>query len=105
MPSGAKARLFGVVDVRAEARTLQKSEFSRRTTDRRVKDKTMDALLPPLSSRAYPDFLLHRLTSDHVCGSPQENHMQSTAATTLDRKSGGAEGPAVLRTFRGNVFL
>ena len=30
--------------------------------------------------------------------------MQLTEATTLDRKSGGAEGSAVRRTFRGNVF-
>jgi hypothetical protein len=35
----------------------------------------------------------------------KENHMQLTEATTLDRKSGEAEGSAVLRTFLGNVFL
>jgi hypothetical protein len=29
----------------------------------------------------------------------KENHMQFTEATTLDRKSGGAEGSAVPRTF------
>jgi hypothetical protein len=34
----------------------------------------------------------------------KENHMQLTEATTLDRKSGGTEGSAVQRTFRGNVF-
>jgi hypothetical protein len=28
-----------------------------------------------------------------------------TEAATLDRKSGEAEGSAVLRTFPGNVFL
>jgi hypothetical protein len=36
---------------------------------------------------------------------PKENHMQLTEAATLDRKSGGAEGSAVQRTFRGDVFL
>jgi hypothetical protein len=30
---------------------------------------------------------------------PKENHMQLTEAAILDRKSGGAEGPAVPRTF------
>jgi hypothetical protein len=35
----------------------------------------------------------------------KENHMQLTEATTLDRKSGGAEGYAVPRTSLGNVFL
>ena len=35
---------------------------------------------------------------------PKENHMQLTEATTLDRKSGGAEESAVPRTSRGNVF-
>ncbi len=35
----------------------------------------------------------------------KENHMQLTEATTLDRKSGEAEGSAVPRTFRGNVFI
>src|SRR5882757_7011006 len=35
---------------------------------------------------------------------PKENHTHPTEATALDRKSGGAEGSAVLRTFRGNVF-
>jgi hypothetical protein len=34
---------------------------------------------------------------------PKENHMQLAEATTLDRKSGGAEGPAVLRTSPGNA--
>jgi hypothetical protein len=34
----------------------------------------------------------------------KENHMQLTEAASLDRKSGGAEGSAVPRTFRGNVF-
>src|SRR5450631_1890304 len=36
---------------------------------------------------------------------PKENHMKLTEAATLDRKSGGAEGPAVPRTFLGNVFF
>jgi hypothetical protein len=31
--------------------------------------------------------------------------MQLTEAATLNRKSGGAEGSAVLRTFRGNVLV
>jgi hypothetical protein len=35
---------------------------------------------------------------------PKENHMQLIEAATLDRKSGGAEGSAVPRTFPGNVF-
>src|SRR5882757_6075897 len=35
----------------------------------------------------------------------KENHTHLTKAATLDRKSGGAEGSAVQRTFRGNVFL
>jgi hypothetical protein len=34
----------------------------------------------------------------------KENHMHLTEATTLHRKSGEAEGSAVLRTLRGNVF-
>jgi hypothetical protein len=34
----------------------------------------------------------------------KENHMQLTEATTLDRKSGEAEGSAVPRTSPGNVF-
>src|SRR5450631_2381657 len=34
---------------------------------------------------------------------PKENHMHSTEAATLDRKSGEAEGSAVPRTFRGSV--
>jgi hypothetical protein len=34
----------------------------------------------------------------------QENHMQSTEAANLDRKSGEAEGSAVPRTCPGNVF-
>jgi hypothetical protein len=61
----------------------------------------MEASPSPLSSRAYPDFLLHRSHGDHLCGS----HMLSTEAATLDRKSGGAEGSAVPRTRLGNVFL
>jgi len=32
----------------------------------------------------------------------KENHMQLIEAATLDRKSGEAEGSAVLRTFPGN---
>jgi hypothetical protein len=34
----------------------------------------------------------------------KENHMQLTEATTLDRKSGEAEGSAVPQTSPGNVF-
>jgi hypothetical protein len=34
----------------------------------------------------------------------KENHTQLTEAATLDRKSGEAEGPAVQRILRGNVF-
>jgi hypothetical protein len=50
----------------------------------------------PLSSRAYPDFLLHRSRwRPRVWFSPKENHIQSTEAATLDRKSGEAEGSAV----------
>jgi hypothetical protein len=33
----------------------------------------------------------------------KENHMQSTEATTLNRKSGEAEGSAVSRTSAGNA--
>jgi hypothetical protein len=44
------------------------------------------------------------LTSATFVVLPKENHMQLTEATTLDRKSGEAEGSAVLRTFLGNVF-
>jgi hypothetical protein len=36
---------------------------------------------------------------------PKENHMHLTEAATLDRKSGEAEGSAVLRTRAGYVFL
>jgi hypothetical protein len=50
------------------------------------------------------------LTSDHLCGSPKENHMLLTEAATLDRKSGEAdlsrravEGSAVPRTSPGNA--
>jgi hypothetical protein len=34
----------------------------------------------------------------------KENHMQLLEAAALDRKSGEAEGSAVLRTLLGNVF-
>ena len=47
------------------------------------------------SGGAYPDFLLHGSTTGNVCGSPLESRMKSTEDTVLDRKSGGAEGPAV----------
>jgi hypothetical protein len=57
----------------------------------------------PLSSRAYPDFLLHSSQQRHFVVLRKENHIQSTEAATLDRKSGEAdlsrravEGPAVL---------
>jgi hypothetical protein len=35
----------------------------------------------------------------------KENHMHLTGAATLERKSGGAEGSAVLRTLPGYVFF
>jgi hypothetical protein len=44
------------------------------------------------------------LTSATYVVLPKENHMQLTEAETPDRKSGEAEGSAVLRTFLGNVF-
>jgi hypothetical protein len=44
------------------------------------------------------------LTSPTYVVLPKENHMQLTEAATLDRKSGKAEGSAVLRTFPGNVL-
>ena len=50
----------------------------------------------------FPTSLLSPATTYVVL--PKENHMQLTEAATLDRKSGEAEGSAVLRTFRGNVF-
>jgi len=66
---------------------------------------SMKPLPFPLSSRAYPDFLLHSSHRRHLCVVlPKENHMQLAEAATLDRKSGGAEGSAVPRTLRGNVF-
>jgi hypothetical protein len=45
------------------------------------------------------------LTSANFVVLPKENHMQLTEATTLDRKSGEAEGSAVPRALPGNVFL
>jgi hypothetical protein len=45
------------------------------------------------------------LTSATYVVLPKENHMHLTEATTLDRKSGEAEGSAVPRTFPGNVFI
>ena len=57
---------------------------------------SMEIRLSPLSSRAYPDFLLHcshRRPPDVVLF--KENHTQPTEAATLDRKSGEAEGSAV----------
>jgi hypothetical protein len=44
------------------------------------------------------------LTSATYVVLPKENHMHLTEATTLDRKSGEAEGSAVPRTFPGYVF-
>jgi hypothetical protein len=44
------------------------------------------------------------LTSATYVVLPKENHMQLSEAAALDRKSGGAEGSAVPRTFPGNVF-
>jgi hypothetical protein len=57
-----------------------------------------------LSSRAYSDFLLTALTGATYVVLPKENHMQLIEAATLDRKSGEAEGSAVLRTLLGYVF-
>jgi hypothetical protein len=45
------------------------------------------------------------LTSATFVVLPKENHMQLTEATTLDTKSGEAEGSAVPRALPGNVFL
>src|ERR1700733_15298675 len=59
---------------------------------------------PPLSSRAYPDFLLNGSPRAPYVDLPKENHKQLTGATPLDRKSGEAEGSAVLRTPPGNVL-
>ncbi len=66
---------------------------------------------PLMSSRAYPDFLLHRSHRCHLCGSPQSEPHAAFEAATLDRKSGEAdlsrlpgravEGSAVPRTFPG----
>jgi len=50
----------------------------------------------------FPASLLSPTTTDVVLS--KENHTQLSEVTTLDRKSGGAEGSAVPRTFRGNVF-
>jgi hypothetical protein len=44
-----------------------------------------------ISTGAYPDFLLHAASDNHVCGFPQENRMILINATALDRKSGGAQ--------------
>jgi hypothetical protein len=43
------------------------------------------------------------LTSATYVVLPKENHTQLIEAATLDRKSGGAEGSAVPRTFPGNA--
>src|SRR6202011_1862346 len=59
----------------------------------------------PVSLGAYPDFLHHRSNSAAYVVLSRENHTQSTEAATLNRKSGGAQGSAVPRTPRGNVFL
>jgi hypothetical protein len=45
------------------------------------------------------------LTSATFVVLSKENHMQLTEATTLDRKSGEAEGSAVPRTLPGNVSV
>jgi hypothetical protein len=65
---------------------------------------SVEAPPSPLSSRAYPDFLLHGSYRATYVVLLKGNHKPSTEATTLNRKSGGAEGSAVLRTSRGNVF-
>ncbi len=49
----------------------------------------------PLSSRAYRISCFTALTSATFVVLPKENHMPLTEATTLDRKSGVAEGSAV----------
>src|SRR5580700_7397691 len=65
----------------------------------------------PLSSRRTRISYFTALTGAAYVVLLKENHMQSTEAATLDRKSGEAdlsrravEGSAVPRTFRGNVF-
>src|SRR5882757_7136197 len=68
----------------------------------------ISVLMPLLGNvfrRSVPGFPTSPLSpaTTHVVLS-KENHTQLTEAATLDRKSGGAEGSAVPRTFRGNVF-
>jgi hypothetical protein len=64
---------------------------------------SLSTTLSFLSSRAYLDFLLRSSHRCHLCGSPQENHMQLFEAATLDRKSGEAEGSAVCHSGAPNL--
>jgi hypothetical protein len=59
-------------------------------------------LLGNVFRRSVPGFPTSPATTHVVLR--KENHTQLTEAATLDRKSGEAEGSAVQRTFRGNVF-
>jgi hypothetical protein len=66
---------------------------------------TLDELLPfpfviPKRTRIS---CLTALTAATYVVLSKENHMQSIEAATIDRKSGEAEGSAVLRTTTGNA--
>ena len=64
--------------------------------------------MEPLPFPCHPDrtriSYLTALTGATYVVLPKENHMQLAEATSLDRKSGGAEGTAVPRTLRGDAF-
>jgi hypothetical protein len=56
-------------------------------------------LLEVIFDRAYPDFLLRRISKRPLCAAfSEESRMKIANATNLDRKSWGSvvEGPAVL---------
>src|SRR6267154_5065194 len=76
------------------------------STERSVAERSLCGclFLEMFFDGAYPDFLLHSLTCATYVVLLKENHMQLIEAATLDRKSGEAEGSAVLRTFPGYVF-
>jgi hypothetical protein len=65
------------------------------------------SIQPPPSPICHPErtriSYLTALTAATYVVLSKENHMQSIEATTLDRKSGEAEGSAVPRTLRGNA--
>jgi hypothetical protein len=68
-----------------------------------VRATTLYGTVPsPLSSRRTRISYFTGLTGAAYVVLLKENHMQLTEAVILDRKSGEAEGSAVLRTFRGN---